>query len=451
MFIKTTMCLVLLFVLASVSPAHARSTKLQAPLSFKVTNSSSIELLDRAVGGALAEKQWTQETVTNSMPRNMHAVLVIGGHKIWSEIEYDLKQITLSYLDSENMNYREKKGQQYIHPSYHKWSQALFDQIKQNMALGELYIPTKTPSKPSNITNPAPNDAFSKFTHFRLEDATLEESYQSNKGNIRSKENFIYNLNLSLKPKLEEWTKENSLTKRLLVIKPHINGIRFVGGGARFWGSFVPGIGGAVAGRSWIYLTATFIDGSTGEIIATPELYRLGATTSRIGSGAKHDYIMIERMAVDFARYIENNYNSPVGGGTLPPSNVRAKGQGNDTEESAASNNLLSALHSADSNTMRVAAKAIGSQQLYNDRDVILALVAVLRRELDIGSTDKSRSKDRNLVDGLAWCVKNLGNSDDPQARSVLVEIAASSLSSKIKKHAVTALKKLSLKDLPVR
>ncbi|MFT6712002.1 MAG: hypothetical protein ACJATO_002391 [Arenicella sp.] len=100
---------------------------------------------------------------------------------------------------------------------------------------------------------------------------------------------------------------------------------------------------------------------------------------------------------------------------------------------------------------MRDAAKTIGSQQLYNDRDVVLALLAVLRRELDIGSTNKSRSKDRNLVDGLAWCVKNLGNSDDPQARSVLVEIAASSLSSKIKKHAVTALKKVSLKDQPVR
>ncbi|MFT4629842.1 MAG: hypothetical protein ACI8PV_000956 [Dinoroseobacter sp.] len=109
MFIKTTMCLVLFIVLASASPAHPRSTKLHAPLSFKVTNSNSIELLDRAVEGALAEKQWTQETVTKSVPRNMHAVLVVGGHKIWSEIEYDRMQITLSYLDSENMNYREKK------------------------------------------------------------------------------------------------------------------------------------------------------------------------------------------------------------------------------------------------------------------------------------------------------------------------------------------------------
>lgn len=455
MFKRFKIYLSLCFLLLCVSSVNAKSTAIQQPLTYSIGISSTIELLDNAVEGALVEKKWLLEANVDSVPRVSHVGLVVGGHKIWSEIKYDLEHITLSYIDSENMNYKEKNGVKYIHPRYNSWSTELFEQIIRNVELGESYFSNIKLRNLSVNSNPPPTEAFSNFTHFKLEDVTLEDSYQNYQGNIGSQKNLNYQLGLLFESKLEQWTKDD-VQQRVLIIKPHISAIKFVGAGARVWVKILSPVN--FAGRSWIYLSTSFIDEATGEIVAEPELYRK-STTGGVSAGVAQDYAMVDRLASDLIRYIQNNYNKPLGGGTMPPTALRIKIKGSDTVNASSfisnendidvtsiSNSyttkypkLVNSLNSSDPVMIRDAAKFIGEQKIYHDVGIVNALIGTLSRELKV----QPINNDKFLIDGLAWCAINLGNAGDLRARSVLVEVVDSSLSKKIRNHAINSLKRL--------
>jgi hypothetical protein len=82
---------------------------------------------------------------------------------------------------------------------------------------------------------------------------------------------------------------------KVLVIKPKIKQIKFIGGAARFWA-------GAMAGSSVVIMDTAFIDLTTGEELANPGyLRKAGAYTDPFGIGSND---MLEQVAADVANYV---------------------------------------------------------------------------------------------------------------------------------------------------
>lgn len=316
----------LLWVLALVSLlgsslTYARSAELVDPKPINVTN-IPFEKIESIIGASLVQKGWVKKKFISEQPRIIEIEFAIRTHRILMQLEYDTTNIKLSYANSENLNYENKKGKKYIHPNYIQWTQALADQISANISSGGISDLTTSPtsaaaSTTTNFKNPStPTEAFHNFSSFKLEKTTLGKKYNTVAGNISSARNLDASIEQSLKSKLNTWT-DASKPARTLTIKPHIEAVRFIGSGARF---FV----GAMAGRSWMYVKLTCVDEASGAIISETEFYRVAQMANGF-TLARADYKMVEDLGDDIVRFMENNYNNAIGGGSAPPQDVRVE------------------------------------------------------------------------------------------------------------------------------
>ncbi len=273
-----------------------------------------LEQINKAILGAMLYEGWVSDNITDNDTNMIQASYSIRSHQVSMDISYSSEQIVFKYATSTNMNYKAKKKKQLIHPNYIVWTSNLADKIETNINLGKRYSYEKDIAEASKLTNLAPSQPFSNFAQFKIENATLENKYQGHKGNESTVTNIDHNLKLKLGPRLSSLNVTNNTGKTLL-IKPHVQAVRFIGNGARFWT-------GMMAGNSWIFVKINFIDEQTDELIAQAELFRRAA----IGNGftlAKNDYRMVEDMAGDIGRYFEMNYEQAVGGGRIPTKEER--------------------------------------------------------------------------------------------------------------------------------
>lgn len=107
---------------------------------------------------------------------------------------------------------------------------------------------------------------------------------------------------------------------------------------------------------------------------------------------------------------------------------------GGDLETSAG---VIRALQSGSALALRAAAKSSHSHGLFKDHKVTDVMEGVVLEGIDDGD------KDGTLIDGLAWCLINIGESLDPKYTPSLVKIIESDAPNKIKKHAKKALKNI--------
>ena len=91
---------------------------------------------DKAVAKAIrlggAQRGWL---VTRQDPGAMELTLNIRTHMAKVGVKYDTRSIQLTYLDSTNLDYEEKKGNRYIHRNYPKWVNNLANDITVQLAL----------------------------------------------------------------------------------------------------------------------------------------------------------------------------------------------------------------------------------------------------------------------------------------------------------------------------
>jgi hypothetical protein len=91
---------------------------------------------DKAVAKAIrlggAQRGWS---VTRQDPGAMELTLNIRTHMAKVGVKYDTQSIQLTYLDSTNLDYEEKKGNRYIHRNYPKWVNNLANDITVQLAL----------------------------------------------------------------------------------------------------------------------------------------------------------------------------------------------------------------------------------------------------------------------------------------------------------------------------
>jgi hypothetical protein len=84
------------------------------------------------LGGA--QRGWL---VTRQDPGAMELTLNIRTHMAKVGVKYDTQSIQLTYLESTNLDYEEKKGNRYIHRNYPKWVNNLVNDITVQLALAQ--------------------------------------------------------------------------------------------------------------------------------------------------------------------------------------------------------------------------------------------------------------------------------------------------------------------------
>lgn len=86
-------------------------------------STASAEQMRNAIGQALRNRGWA---IANEQPGRVEATLFIRSHVAKIAIEYDDKQFSISYLDSQNLEYEKKPdGTEYIHDNYNGWIENL--------------------------------------------------------------------------------------------------------------------------------------------------------------------------------------------------------------------------------------------------------------------------------------------------------------------------------------
>ena len=155
---------------------------------------------------------------------------------------------------------------------------------------------TEQPKK-SSKHNPVANPSKVKFGEFKrveIKPITIAEKHAHHKGNQESAAKIDSMLQEQLRkifteivalPQGAEFSKPS---ERTLQIAPHIQDIRLISGGTRFWL-------GAMAGGSDLLMQVTYRDSATGEVIADPEVaagsnawagaWTMGATDNQIRDG----------------------------------------------------------------------------------------------------------------------------------------------------------------------
>lgn len=86
----------------------------------------------RIVKKALVGRKWV---VSDDKPGAIKATLLLRDHKARIAIDWDAKDIRISYIDSENLNYLEKNGKKLIHQNYNSWINNLVVDISGELTL----------------------------------------------------------------------------------------------------------------------------------------------------------------------------------------------------------------------------------------------------------------------------------------------------------------------------
>jgi len=84
---------------------------------------------------ALIGRTWV---VSDERPGEMDATLNLRKHVARVTLAYDTRQVTLKYVSSENLDYKEKRGQRQIHKNYLSWVNNVLVDLSRNLQLATM-------------------------------------------------------------------------------------------------------------------------------------------------------------------------------------------------------------------------------------------------------------------------------------------------------------------------
>lgn len=159
--------------------------------------------------------------------------------------------------------------------------------------------------------NPPPAEMLDAFDRVEIRPVTLDEDYSASRSGRKAVEAVRRNFEKELQPWVatRNGRPARNDPPRVLVIEPRIDGVRFVGGAARFWlGPFM--------GSSRVLLRLRLVDAATGAVVAEPEFYQHTRGMSGGFTLGVMDKAMFVRVAALAADYLEKNTTALVGGPT---------------------------------------------------------------------------------------------------------------------------------------
>ena len=102
------------------------------PQPLAVPPGLSAKDVSTAIRTGIALRGWI---VTKDEKGQIDATLNNREHQVVIAVVYDAKQVKVSYVSSQNMNYSEKNGTRYIHKKYTQWTQNVVADINSQLQL----------------------------------------------------------------------------------------------------------------------------------------------------------------------------------------------------------------------------------------------------------------------------------------------------------------------------
>lgn len=159
--------------------------------------------------------------------------------------------------------------------------------------------------RPTVTMNPPPTEPLSHYQHFVLASVQPSPAAAHETDAVRKISEYMQ---LRVGTTLAGWGNRNQ-SGRTLEVRPYIDELKFVSGGARFFA-------GALAGSSAVRMHVQFIDAQTGRVIADPEFYQRAKANGGAWSMGGTDNGMLARIATVVQEYLNRNYTRAVGGPT---------------------------------------------------------------------------------------------------------------------------------------
>ncbi len=128
----------LLSFLLALAPAlaTAKTDKLEPPQRVLFVGPAgktpAPDTLRGAIAGAGAARGW--QLIEEAPGRMTLRNVIRGKHTVVVAVVYDPQGFQIEYVSSENLNYKERRGQAYIHPKYHQWIANLAQDISARVA-----------------------------------------------------------------------------------------------------------------------------------------------------------------------------------------------------------------------------------------------------------------------------------------------------------------------------
>lgn len=164
---------------------------------------------------------------------------------------------------------------------------------------------TQIVEKPSAVTRAT--TPLGEFDRVVLVEAEIAPTYAEHGANIKAVNKIDEILeeqlpgvlgNLEVRTLAEYKTMKSSLDADVLVIRPYVKQVKFIGGAARFWA-------GAMAGSSVVVMDVFFESGAGGEPLSTPGFQRTaGAYSDVVGVASNR---MLNDVAQDVINYVSAN------------------------------------------------------------------------------------------------------------------------------------------------
>ena len=125
--------LALLLVPIAFMLMGASSIPLTDPAPLSVPAGLKIEQVAKAIKTGIASR--TGWTVTKEEPGQIEATLNVREHMLKVNIPYSTSSVAIKYVDSQNLDYAEKKGVKMIHPKWNGWTRNLMSDIQRELQL----------------------------------------------------------------------------------------------------------------------------------------------------------------------------------------------------------------------------------------------------------------------------------------------------------------------------
>ncbi len=127
-YLNTLLAVLSLFAFAG--QVHARTAVLRDPDPVAIPAGIDQAELVKDIKRALVGRGWA---VTAEQPGQIDSTLNLRDHVARIRVTYDAAQVRFAYVDSANLDYKEKRGKRFIHGNYLGWIGYLVSDLGTNM------------------------------------------------------------------------------------------------------------------------------------------------------------------------------------------------------------------------------------------------------------------------------------------------------------------------------
>ncbi len=124
--------LLLLALLLPHTEAFAGRAEIVDPPPVSIPAGLSQEQVVKDIRRALIGRGWT---VKEERPGEIDSELHLRDHIAFVKVNYGASDVRLSFVDSRNLDYKEKKGKRYIHSNYMGWIGYLVQDLNTNFRI----------------------------------------------------------------------------------------------------------------------------------------------------------------------------------------------------------------------------------------------------------------------------------------------------------------------------